>query len=248
MLPDVDGLELCRPAWAVERDVYLPSSMLTVLGETQRHAGFLTGADDYVAKPFDTHDLLDRVPVWLRTRLRLAHLRLLEAHEALRAARAELERQVTARTAQLESIADTGCGMDVHTRQRIFEPFFTTKAQGQGTGLGLSTVYGIVMQSGGDVRVDSAPGRGTTFAIYLPRAQAVAERAPARRTGSSLPTGGETILVVEDEDQCAASYAKRSKPPATALWKRPMATRRSASSRATPAQSISLSAMSSCRA
>src|SRR4051794_18463009 len=104
MLPDVDGLELCRRARAVESDVYLPIIMLTVLSEKQRHAGFLAGADDYVAKPFDTDDLLDRVQVWLRTRLRLrlAHLRLLEEHEALRGARADLERQVAARTTQLE--------------------------------------------------------------------------------------------------------------------------------------------------
>ena len=372
--------------------------MLTVLGEKQRHAGFLAGADDYVAKPFDTNDLLDRVQVWLRTRLRLrlAHLRLLEEHEALRGARADLERQVAARTAQLEranaqlraemaereqaqvalqaseeqlrqshkmdaigqlaggiahdfnnlltvingftellrsriadddpfhayvaeigfagerasaltrqllafsrrqvlqpkvldvnlvvddmqgmlrrlisediqfdielapdlgcveadpsqleqvvlnlvvnardatppggivtirtanfemdaaalhlvgtaagsyvclTIADTGCGMDAATQQHIFEPFFTTKEQGQGTGLGLSTVYGIVKQSGGEVRLHSAPGHGTTFDVYLPRAQDGAEHTPAARGAHSWPTGGETILVVEDEDQ-----------------------------------------------
>jgi DNA-binding response OmpR family regulator len=87
MLPDVDGLELCRRARLIESDVYLPIIMLTVLGETQRHAGFLAGADDYVAKPFDSGDLLDRVQVWLRTRerLRIAHLRLLEESAALRA-------------------------------------------------------------------------------------------------------------------------------------------------------------------
>src|SRR4051812_2402138 len=104
MLPDVGGLELCRRARGVDRDVCLPIIMLTVLSEKQRHAGFLAGADDYVAKPFDTDDLLDRVQVWLRTRLRLrlAHLRLLEEHEALRGARADLERQVAARTTQLE--------------------------------------------------------------------------------------------------------------------------------------------------
>jgi signal transduction histidine kinase len=399
MLPDVDGLELCRRARALEHDVYLPIIMLTVLGEKQRHAGFLAGADDYVAKPFDTRDLLDRVQVWLRTRLRmrLAHLRLLEEHEALRQARADLERQVAARTAELEyanahlraemiereqaqvalraseeqlrqsqkmeavgqlaggiahdfnnlltvingftellrtrllpadplysyiaeiaaagdrasaltrkllafsrrqvlqpkvvdlnavvgdmqgmlrrlisediglvthldpalgcveadpsqleqvilnlvvnardsmtpggtvtlqtlnvelngagsphqvgipagsyvclTVADTGCGMDPEMAQRIFEPFFTTKEPGQGTGLGLSTVYGIVKQSGGDIRVQTAPGSGSAFEVYLPRAPGTAEPRASRPSAQQWPSGGETILLVEDEDQ-----------------------------------------------
>jgi signal transduction histidine kinase len=399
MLPDVDGLELCRRARAVERDVYLPIIMLTVLGEKQRHAGFLAGADDYVAKPFDTGDLLDRVQVWLRTRqrLRLAHVRLLEEHEALRHARADLEQQVAARTAELESanaqlraemsereqaqvalraseeqlrqsqkmeavgqlaggiahdfnnlltvingftellrtrlapddplygyiaeigfagdrasaltrqllafsrrqvlqpkildlntvvdgmqgmlrrlisediglvtqldpdlgaveadpsqleqvilnlvvnardamtpggtvtlrtanvelngapsphqagiptgsyvrltVADTGCGMAPEMADRIFEPFFTTKGQGEGTGLGLSTVYGIVKQSGGEIRVQTKLGHGSAFEIYLPRAQEPAQTTADRVAAQRWPSGGETILLVEDDDQ-----------------------------------------------
>jgi two-component system cell cycle sensor histidine kinase/response regulator CckA len=98
----------------------------------------------------------------------------------------------------LLSISDTGTGMDEQTHQRLFEPFFTTKRLG--TGLGLSTVYGIVKQGGGDIEVISELGKGTTFEIYLPRAQqsgAPLERARA----SAAPTQGtETVLLVEDED------------------------------------------------
>ncbi|PWH16532.1 MAG: hypothetical protein DDG58_09465 [Ardenticatenia bacterium] len=97
-------------------------------------------------------------------------------------------------------VRDTGCGMSREVMSHLFEPFYTTKPLGQGTGLGLATVYGIVRQSEGYIEVESAPGHGTTFLIYLPRTQE-AVRATTARPGTGLltPRGTETILVVEDE-------------------------------------------------
>ncbi len=99
----------------------------------------------------------------------------------------------------LLSVSDTGCGMDPATQSKLFEPFFTTKGVGQGTGLGLATVYGVVQQNNGFLHVESEPGRGSTFQIYLPRHAGAEEAPPPRPAEPALPRGQETILFVEDE-------------------------------------------------
>ena len=99
----------------------------------------------------------------------------------------------------LLSVSDTGHGMDAETKTHIFEPFFTTKEVGKGTGLGLATVYGVVKQSGGFIWVESAPGRGATFEIYLPHAVATAADLESAPKPAAVPRGSGTVLVVEDE-------------------------------------------------
>jgi PAS domain S-box-containing protein len=105
----------------------------------------------------------------------------------------------------LLAISDNGCGMASKTLTQIFEPFFTTKVLGQGTGLGLSTVYGIVKQNNGFINVYSEPGNGTTFRIYLPRHAGQTRVAVEPETAEAMALGfGETVLLVEDQPQLLA--------------------------------------------
>jgi CheY-like chemotaxis protein len=105
-------------------------------------------------------------------------------------------------------VSDTGTGMTPEVQARVFEPFYTTKAPGEGTGLGLATVYGIVKQSGGFVWLYGEPGRGTTFKVYLPFAKEATEPLARGKDHARDPGGSETILVVEDDAALRAAACR----------------------------------------
>jgi len=125
------------------------------------------------------------------------HLLIETQRQELDAAAAALHSLPAGRYVAL-SVIDTGCGIDEQTKSRIFEPFFTTKALGVGTGLGLSTVLGIINQSGGSISVNSEVSVGTTFKIYLPLVEEATATGESRQF-TIAPSAGETILVVEDD-------------------------------------------------
>jgi two-component system, cell cycle sensor histidine kinase and response regulator CckA len=97
------------------------------------------------------------------------------------------------------TVSDTGCGMTEDVAARAFDPFFTTKPVGEGTGLGLATVYGIIKQAGGDLALDSRAGAGTTVTLYLPATEAPALPRTQRTPSRPAPADGQVVLVVEDE-------------------------------------------------
>ena len=129
------------------------------------------------------------------------------------------------------SVTDTGCGMGKETQARIFEPFFTTKEVGKGTGLGLATVYGIVKQHNGWIEVQSEVGKGTTFAIYFPAAEADSGNTARLRKADLVQGGDEGILLAEDEEPLRRMVSRTLKrygytvyeaehgPQALEIWK-----------------------------
>jgi PAS domain S-box-containing protein len=156
--------------------------------------------DEVLADPGQVHQVLMNLVVNARDAMPHGGKLTIQTGNADVRAREAVEDGAGARGAYVQlAVTDSGVGMDQETRERIFEPFFTTKEQGKGTGLGLSTVYGIVRQSAGFIRVDSAPGEGSSFRVFLPQAAlAAASVHPSDLSRPGL-RGTETVLITEDE-------------------------------------------------
>lgn len=145
----------------------------------------------------------DAMPTGGRLTIETANISLRDRYETVQGGVAEPGDYV------LLTVTDNGSGMDAETVEQLFEPFFTTKEKGEGTGLGLSTCYGIVKQAGGFIRVSSEPAHGTTFRIYLPRVAERAEPEPVEEEDLACLSGSGTVVVVEDDPQ-VRSLAVRS--------------------------------------
>jgi two-component system cell cycle sensor histidine kinase/response regulator CckA len=184
-----------------------------VVGETEKMLRRLIGEDIQLVTVYDDHlgtvtadpGQVNQVLMNLAVNARDAMPR--GGRLMIETGNADLDRTYASHHAEVEpgryvmlAVSDTGHGMSPEIQARVFEPFFTTKEAGKGTGLGLATVHGIVKQSGGHIWVYSEPGQGTTFKIYLPRADAPhAQEEVAPPMEGPSPRGAETILLVEDE-------------------------------------------------
>jgi CheY-like chemotaxis protein len=189
-----------------------PVDLNQVVASTEKMLRRLIGEDIEVATTFSSTPLtvmidpgqLEQVMMNLAVNSRDAmpnggKLSLETASVTIDAAYAQDHWPVTPGQFAMLAVSDIGVGMDDDTRSRIFEPFFTTKAVGQGTGLGLATVYGIVKQSNGFIWVYSEPGKGTSFKIYFPLLDQAPDEYTAGTASEAPPNGTETILLAEDE-------------------------------------------------
>ncbi|HEY3281291.1 MAG TPA: PAS domain S-box protein [Armatimonadota bacterium] len=159
------------------------------------------GLGDVVADPSQIEQLVLNLAVNARDAMPDGGILTLTTREATEE---EVRSLPDPRDSVLLEVRDTGCGMDGETLDRVFEPFFTTKELGHGTGLGLATVYAIVEQSGGHIRLSSAPGNGTSFQVFLPRATVKESRLAGRADSDAPSDGTETVLLAEDETKVRA--------------------------------------------
>ncbi len=185
-----------------KRVLNLQEMVYRVIGEHIRFKFKLTEADTYLeADPGQLDQVLLNLFVNARDAMPQGGTIIVKTETVL-VADHEAYRKGTPKPGHyvLLKIKDSGIGMDAETLSHIFEPFFTTKGKGQGTGLGLSTVYGIIKQCGGWIDCESQPGKGTTFKLYFPKKEVPEERTTGFPNSSQHDLSGKTILVVEDDE------------------------------------------------